>query len=209
MMESIAESLQQQQQQQALSRQQSAATVPSSEAQVGHRRQSSTSSMASLEVAAINGGNMMTKNMNASSKSPNFTENFLDSIRSRNMHSPQIHPPTCTECGTLRFAEHWSASPSYTAASSARSSKDCLKKRSPLAWILSPGPRNRSLRKRLQWTGNSLRSNISSFCGSRQVKIIIFGRVYQSQRIRRVIPKHKAIQLNNVFHFSADRPVSC
>ena len=109
------------------------------------------------------------------------------------MHSPQIHPPTSMECGTLRFAEHWSAYPSYTAASSARSSKDCLRKRSPLAWILSPGPRNRSLRKRLQWTGNSLRSNISSFCGSRQVKIIILGRVYQSQRIRRVIPKHNSI----------------
>ena len=71
MMESIAESLQQQEQQ-ALSRQQSAGTEPGSEAQVGHRRQSSTSSMASMEVAAINGGAMMTKNMNASSKSLNI-----------------------------------------------------------------------------------------------------------------------------------------
>ena len=72
MMESIAESLQQQQQQ-ALSRQQSVGAGPASEAQIGHRRQSSTSSMtstASLEVAAINGGAMMTKNMNASSKPP-------------------------------------------------------------------------------------------------------------------------------------------
>lgn len=73
MMESIAESLQQQQHQQALSRQQSAGAGPASEAQACHRRQNSTSSMtstASLEVAAINGGAIMTKNMNASSKSP-------------------------------------------------------------------------------------------------------------------------------------------
>ena len=76
MMESIAESLQQQQQQQqqqqALSRQHSGGAGTASEAQIGHRRQSSTSSMASLEVAAINGGAMMTKNMNASSKHPNY-----------------------------------------------------------------------------------------------------------------------------------------